>query len=84
MRRSNGEAMGISGDLLCTIRRDAPRRWIAGCPALDVYSQGTSEEDAARSLVEAVTAWFESCLERNTLEEALLELGFEETDEPLF
>jgi len=74
----------ISVDLLCTIDRDAPRRWVAGCPALDVYSQGKSAEDAARSLAEAVVAWFESCLERDTLDEALRELGFEEAAEPIF
>jgi predicted RNase H-like HicB family nuclease len=77
------DAVDISLDLLCTVHRDAPRRWVAGCPALDVYSQGQSEEDAARSLAEAVALWVESCLERDTLDQALRELGFEEAVEPI-
>lgn len=50
--------------------------WVAGCPRLDVYSQGDSDRDARASIEEAVKLWFESCLERNTLEKALIELGF--------
>jgi len=50
--------------------------WVAGCPSLDVYSQGDSAEEARASIEEAVKLWFESCLERNTLARAMQELGF--------
>lgn len=50
--------------------------WIAGCPSLDVFSQGDSSDDAKASLREAVELWFESCIERGTLQQAMQELGF--------
>lgn len=50
--------------------------WVAGCPSLDVFSQGDSEEDAKRNLQEAVELWIDSCLERNKLQAALQELGW--------
>lgn len=50
--------------------------WVAGCPSLDVFSQGDSVEDAKASLQEAVELWIDSCLERNTLSKALRELGW--------
>jgi len=67
--------------ILLTVRlgcfcRDDDGFWVAGCPSLDVYSQGTSEEDARRSLREALELWFESCIERGVLHQALQELGF--------
>jgi len=75
------DTVEISLDLQCTLRRDTRTRWIAGCPALDVYSQGRDEGDAKRSLEEAITLWVESCLERGTLDEALRELGFHRQDD---
>jgi predicted RNase H-like HicB family nuclease len=75
------DTVEISLDLQCTLRRDARTRWIAGCPALDVYSQGRDGDDAKRSLEEAITLWVESCLERGTLDEALRELGFYRRDD---
>jgi predicted RNase H-like HicB family nuclease len=58
------------------VRRDTDERWVAVCPSLDVASQGVSPDDAKRCLDEAVQLWFESCLERGTLERALQELNF--------
>lgn len=50
--------------------------WVAGCPSLDVFSQGDSEDDAKANLEEAASLWIDSCLERNKLGEALRELGW--------
>lgn len=50
--------------------------WVAGCPSLDVFSQGDSEKDAKANLQEAIELWIDSCLERNKLGEALRELGW--------
>ncbi len=56
-------------------RQDGPR-WLAWCRPLDVMSQSDTEEGALESLKEAVELWFESCIERNVLDAALLECGF--------
>ena len=50
--------------------------WLAWCPSLDVMSQAESQEDAFSALKEAVELWFESCIDRGVLEEALAEAGF--------
>jgi hypothetical protein len=42
--------------------------WVAWCPLLD---------SAVQSLESAVEGWFESCLDRGVLKEALREAGFE-------
>jgi predicted RNase H-like HicB family nuclease len=76
------DTIEISLRLRCFARKDSARRWTAGCPSLNVYSQGASEEDAQRSLRTAVELWFESCLERGTLQTALRELGFRLAEEP--
>ncbi|HUO84500.1 MAG TPA: hypothetical protein VM534_05220 [Thermoanaerobaculia bacterium] len=49
---------------------------MAICPMLGVASQGESESDAKTSLQEAVELWFESCLERGVLDQALREANF--------
>lgn len=58
------------------VRRETRNRWVAVCPQIDVVTQGTSEDDAKRCLHEAVHLWFDSCVERGTLPEALRECGF--------
>jgi predicted RNase H-like HicB family nuclease len=71
--------MTESIQLVVTLRgilRREGKRWACGCPALDVWSQGSSVDDAKRSLHEAVELWFEDCLARGVLERALQEVGF--------
>ncbi len=50
--------------------------FVAGCPPLDVFSQGESEESALVNLAEALQLFVESCYERGTLEEVLKDCGF--------
>jgi predicted RNase H-like HicB family nuclease len=57
------------------LRRDG-RQWIACCPAVDVLTQATTKVAAKKALKEAVSLWFESCIDRDVLEEALFEAGF--------
>jgi predicted RNase H-like HicB family nuclease len=52
-------------------------RWLAWCLPLDVMTQADSKKAALVSLKEAVGLWFESCIERGVLEEALAEVGFQ-------
>lgn len=73
------DTVNISLCLICTVKRDADAgdRWVTGCPALDIFSQGKSEEEAKVSLEQAIELWVEDCFERGTLDEALREAGFE-------
>ena len=56
----------------------APKRsvWLAWCAPLDIMTQTETERQALESLQEAVELWFESCISRNVLDEALVEAGF--------
>ena len=58
--------------------------WVAICPSLDVGSQGESHEAALQSLREAVTCWFDSCLERGVLREALEDIGWRRNTDGAF
>jgi predicted RNase H-like HicB family nuclease len=69
------DTVTISIHLLCTVK-EAEGLWVTGCPLLDLYSQGSSEDDAKRSLEEAILLWVENCVERGTLDQALRECGF--------
>jgi predicted RNase H-like HicB family nuclease len=58
----------------CTRQKGAV--WLAWCPPIDVMTQAETERQAMESLREAVELWFESCISRNVLDEALVEAGF--------
>lgn len=70
------ETIKLEIHLRAFVRRETKKRWIAVCPHIDVVSQGQSANDAKRCLDEAVQLWFEDCIERGTLDEALRECGF--------
>ena len=55
--------------------REDEARFVSFCPALDVYSQGPSEEAALHNLAEAVQLFVESCLARGTLDRVLKDCG---------
>ena len=67
--------VGYSVRLEVWVRRDG-RDWLAGCPAIDVMTQARTRKHSLESLREAVEAWFESCIARRVLAEALTEAGF--------
>lgn len=69
------DTVDLSFRLLCTLKKDG-KRWVAGCPKLDIFSQGETEEQAKAALDEAIKLWLESCLDRRVLDEALRECGF--------
>jgi predicted RNase H-like HicB family nuclease len=50
--------------------------WIDCCPPIDVATQADSKRAALLALEEAVHLWFDSCIDRGVLEEALTEAGF--------
>jgi predicted RNase H-like HicB family nuclease len=70
------DTVEISVCLICTVKRDARDRWVTGCPALDLFSQGKTAEEAKRYLEEAISLWVEDCIDRGTLDQALQEVGF--------
>lgn len=52
-------------------------KWfVASCPALDVASQGETEEIARSNIAEALTMFLRSCVERGTLDAVLKQCGF--------
>ena len=57
--------------------REDEDHFVSFCPALDVYSQGPSEETALDNLAEALQLFVESCLARGTLDRVLKDCGFE-------
>ena len=54
------------------------RVWIAQCPSIDVASQAGTKRAALKSLREGIELWFESCISRNVLREALAASGFKQ------
>lgn len=70
------ETITLTVTLRAFVRKDTKHRWLAVCPAIGVASQGINSDDARRSLREAVELWFESCVERGVLDQALREAHF--------
>jgi len=56
--------------------RPSGKYWIGSCPSLDISTQGESFERAQENLKEALVLFFESCLNRGTLEEVLRGAGY--------
>jgi predicted RNase H-like HicB family nuclease len=69
------DQVGIVFRLPAVLARDDD--WvIATCPPLDVASQGRSPDEARANLVDALTTFLLSCLERQTLDTVLRGAGF--------
>jgi predicted RNase H-like HicB family nuclease len=50
--------------------------WLSHCPVLDVYSQGSTKEEAKDNLIDALKLFLISCYERGTLDDVLKECDF--------
>ena len=46
-------------------------RYLSSCPALDVFSQGDTEEEAANHLLDALSGFLDTCQEMGTLDSVL-------------
>ena len=67
--------------LKATIEIWQKRDWyVATCPELDFVSQGPSPEDARRNLLEVIDIQFEEMSAMKTLEDYLLECGYEQSN----
>lgn len=73
------ESISLGVHLEAFVRRETARRWVATCPMVGVVSQGKTSDDAKRCLQEAIELWFESCVERGVLDQALREANFRPT-----
>lgn len=59
------------------VKRDKEvEQWVAFSPALDLYSQGDTKEEALRNIHEAVSLFLGTCYEQGTLNAVLMERGF--------
>ena len=53
------------------------KKWfLSSCPILDIYSQGTTEQEAIGNLKEALSLFFITSLEIGTLDTVLKDCGF--------
>ena len=55
-------------------------RFLSACPALDLFSQGDTEEEAKNHLLDALNGFLETCQEMGTLQTVLSEAGLLELD----
>lgn len=71
----NQNSVSLSVSLQVQLRQEDDV-WVAWCPAIDVASQADSPAEAESALREAIELWFDDCLERGVLQQALEEVGF--------
>lgn len=68
---------GITFNVRLPVTIKQRTKWyVASCPVLDVFSQGTTLEEAKANLVEALELFLMSCFERGTLDRVLKQCGF--------
>ena len=70
------ETVTVDVKLRAFVRKEKRGLWVAVCPAVGVASQGSTQSAARSAIEEAVQLWFESCIERGTLDRALQESNF--------
>ena len=75
MRRTQPSFVDFSVKLPATVKKKGVY-YISCCPLLDVVSQGKTENKALENLIDALSLFFISCFERETLFEVLKECGF--------
>jgi predicted RNase H-like HicB family nuclease len=71
----DGSVITMTLQLEIATKQDGDQ-WLAWCPPIDVFSQGDAKAGAIASLKEAIDLWFESCIQRGVLDDALREAGF--------
>ena len=55
-------------------------RFLSACPALDLFSQGDTEEEAKNHLLDAMNGFIKTCHEMGTLQTVLTDAGLLELD----
>jgi predicted RNase H-like HicB family nuclease len=68
----------ISMQLEGAVRHDADSGvYVSFCPALRIYSQGTTESEAFEALKSAASLFVSACIKRNQLHSVLKDYGFQ-------
>jgi predicted RNase H-like HicB family nuclease len=67
----------ISASISGKLSKKKDGTWIGYCPPLDLYTCGATREEMLKNTQEAIELFFESCIRRGTLDEALRELNWE-------
>ncbi len=62
---------------------ESPGMYVSYCPMLDLYSQGDTEEQAEKNILEATGLLIECCIKNRTLETVLKECGFNSVNREL-
>lgn len=71
----------ITASVKGAVRKDEPLGvYVAYCPALQIYSQGTDEARAHEALKGAVMLFLSACIKHGVLDQALKERGFSGVD----
>lgn len=60
---------------------DQAKVFLSFCPALNIYSQGLSEDEAREALESTMRLYIETCIERGILEQILRRAGFNKSSE---
>ena len=68
--------IGLRFDVPLQVRPDDVG-YTAGCPSLDIFSQGTTDEEAVANLREALHLFLVSCFDRDSLVPVLKDCGLE-------
>jgi len=71
----------IEGNLPVTVFKEGAL-FVAYTPALDLSTCGRTFKEAQKNFDEAVTLFFDHCLEQGTLPEVLASLGWQKTKSP--
>lgn len=50
--------------------------YVSSCQVLDIHSQGKTEREAKKNIIEAIKLFIVTCFERGTLDAVLKECGF--------
>ncbi len=75
--------ISVKVSLVALIGEKKPGMYLSYCPALDLYSQGDTEEEAEKNIIEASELFIKSCLKRGTLNKVLTACGFHSVDEKM-
>ena len=76
MMRHFRDTVSIKVSLEAILYKEKPKLYGSYCPALDLYSQGSTLKEAKENIIEATELFIESCIERGTLLEVLRGCGF--------
>ena len=70
------DEISIRVNLHAYIKKEKEGIFLSYCPVLDLYSQGDTQKEARKNIIEATQMFIESCVEDGTLNSVLHDSGF--------